>query len=45
VDADEYTLEVWRPGMRKAATPREVVTLRVGEQTFGIALADILRRR
>jgi Uma2 family endonuclease len=44
VDADEDTLEVWRPGMRKPATPREMVTWQTGEQTFEIALADIFRR-
>jgi len=42
VDADEDTMEVWRPSLRKKA--RDVVSWRVGEQTFEIALTDIFRR-
>jgi Uma2 family endonuclease len=48
LDADEDTLEVWRPGMQKPQkleTPSESVSWRVGEQTFEIALRDIFRRR
>jgi Uma2 family endonuclease len=44
VDADEDTLDVWRPGLRKPERPRDVVTWRVGERAFDVALADICRR-
>jgi Uma2 family endonuclease len=44
VDADEDTLEVWRPGMRKAEQARRVVSWRAGDRAFEIALADVFRR-
>jgi hypothetical protein len=44
LDADEDTIEVWRPGASEAERPLAVVTWRVGERTFAIPLADIFRR-
>jgi Uma2 family endonuclease len=44
VDADEDTLDVWRPGMRNAEPARDFVSWRVGERTFEITLADVFRR-
>jgi Uma2 family endonuclease len=44
LDADEDTVEVWRPGATEPETLREIVTWRVGERTFEVALADIFRR-
>jgi Uma2 family endonuclease len=43
LDADEHTIEVWRPGAVAPETPREVVTWRVGERAFALQLAEIFR--
>jgi Uma2 family endonuclease len=44
VDADEDTIEVWRPGSSVPELPGDAVEWRVGDQGFRIALADIFRR-
>ena len=44
LDADEDTVEVWRPGMRTAEPAHVVVLWRVAEQSFEISLADVFRR-
>jgi Uma2 family endonuclease len=44
VDADEDTIEVWRPSIRKPEQARDVVSWRVGDHSFEIAVADVFRR-
>ena len=44
VDADEDTVEVWRPGLEVPERPVGAIGWRVGERAFEIPLADIFRR-
>jgi Uma2 family endonuclease len=41
LDADENTIEVWRPGAAEPESPRDVLNWRVGDRSFDIALSDI----
>jgi Uma2 family endonuclease len=43
VDADENTIEVWRPGEEARTVSSGSIEWRVGEKTFEIALAEIFR--
>ena len=43
VDADENTVEVWRPGEQLRTIPTGSFEWRVGERTFEIALEEIFR--
>lgn len=44
VDADEDTVEVWRPRLEAPERPVGAIEWRVGERVFAISLADIFRR-
>jgi Uma2 family endonuclease len=43
VDADEDTMEIWRPDSVTPERPRDTLEWRVGEHAFRIALADVFR--
>jgi len=42
-DADERSVEVWRPGADGPEVVRDVLVWRVGEREFEISLEDVFR--